>query len=273
VLFVAAFATPAFAANAADGRETAAKLAAANGWQYHEMMAGDFLLTTYSRIDEPSLPSLVVYIEGDGYPWKTRTELSDDPTPRHPITLQLAVLDPAPNKVYIGRPCQYLDPQQLAACPSDWWSFKRYAPEVVDAIDMAITRFVGGTGARHLRLVGYSGGGLLAALITARRGDVEELVTVAANLDQRAWTELHDVTPLDGSLNAADVALEIEHVPQVHFVGADDDNVTLAVVDAYVGRMDDASSTEVVVVDGMAHNCCWPKAWPELLATYVLGGS
>jgi hypothetical protein len=268
---VLAVLAPALSAVAEDGRQAAAMLAEENGWQLYAMTANGFLLTTYSRIADPGDPALVVYIEGDGFPWKSRTELSDDPTPRTPRTLQLAILDPAPNKVYIARPCQYLSAEELARCPSDLWSFKRYAPEVIDAIDLVVTRFVGGTGAKHIRLVGYSGGGLVAALIAARRDDVDELVTVAANLDHRAWTELHGVSPLDGSLNAADVATSVEHIPQVHMVGAQDDNVTRGVVDAYVARMDDPSMTEVVVVDGMSHNCCWTDVWPELLETYVLG--
>jgi hypothetical protein len=272
LLAVLLCAAPAWAAGAQDGRQAAAELAADNGWQLYRTRAAGFLLTTYSRIDEPGNPSLVVYIEGDGYPWKTRTELSDDPTPTHPRTLELALEDPAPNKVYIARPCQYLDAAELASCPSEFWSFSRYAPQVIDAVNLVITRFVGGTGARHVRLVGYSGGGLIAALIVERRDDVEELVTVAANLDHKAWTDLQGVTPLEGSLNAADVAAQIEHVPQIHFVGADDTNVPLSVVEAYVARMDDTSSTEIAVVDGMSHNCCWTEVWPDLLAAHGIGG-
>ncbi len=266
--FVLALGTPAWAQ---DGRDVAASLAEENGWRHHQIQADKFLLTAYSRIDEPANRSLVIYIEGDGYPWKTRTELSDDPTPREARALELAVQDPAPNKVYIARPCQYLDPDDLAACPSDYWSFQRYAPEVVAAINRAITQFVGGTGARHVRLVGYSGGGLIAALITERRGDVEELVTVSANLDHKAWTDLHDISPLEGSLNAADVAVLIQDVPQVHFVGADDDNVTPAVAQSYLARMTDPSNTEIVVVEGMSHNCCWTDVWPLLLNNHLTG--
>jgi len=266
-----AFLAPAASCWAQDGRAAAAELAAANGWQRHEIQAGRFLLTTYSHIDAPGDPWLVVYLEGDGFPWKTRTELSDDPTPRNPHTLELAVLDPAPNKVYIARPCQYLDADELARCPSEFWSFSRYAPQVVEAMNAAITQYATGTGARHLRLVGYSGGGQIAALVASDRDDVAELVTVAANLDHKAWTGVHNITPLDGSLNAADVAAAIEDIPQVHFVGAEDTNVTAAVVEAYVARMDDPSNTLLVVVDGMSHNCCWPEVWTDLLQTYVLG--
>jgi hypothetical protein len=72
--------------------------------------------------------------------------------------------------------------------------------------------------------------------------------------------------------NAADIAAAIQDIPQVHFVGAADDNVPLPVVEAYVAHMDDASSTRIVVVEGMSHNCCWADAWPDLLATRATGG-
>ncbi|GAB2181920.1 hypothetical protein DLREEDagrD3_21430 [Denitratisoma sp. agr-D3] len=49
-------------------------------------------------------------------------------------------------------------------------------------------------GARRLTLVGYSGGA--AALLAARCSDVVRLVTIAGNLDHRAWTRYHHITTL-----------------------------------------------------------------------------
>ena len=108
-------------------------------------------------------------------------------------------------------------------------------------------------------------------MIAERRDDVEELVTVAANLDHKAWTGLHDISPLEGSLNAADVAALIQNVPQVHFVGADDDNVTPAIAQSYLARMTDPSNTKIVVVEGMSHNCCWTEIWRDLLHNHRIG--
>ena len=68
------------------------------------------------------------------------------------------------------------------------------------------------------------------------------------------------------SLNAADVAESIQHIPQVHFVGGDDVNVMLSDVEAYLARMDDPSQSHVVVVPGQAHVCCWVQSWRGLLS-------
>jgi hypothetical protein len=44
----------------------------------------------------------------------------------------------------------------------------------------------------------------VAALVAARRTDVDRLVTVAGNLDPTAWAVYQHIQPLTGSLNPAD---------------------------------------------------------------------
>ncbi len=234
------------------------------------MQAGDFLLTAYSLIGDPTDPTLAVYIGGDGAAWPSPTQPPADPTPRVPRTFELAVRDPSPNRVYIARPCQFLDAESLAACSPDYWFMARYAPEVVASIDLMIDGFVRRTKTRQVRLFGYSGGGVIAALVAADRDDVAQIVTVAANLDHETWTSFHGISHLRDSLNAADVAVDLARVPQVHFVGANDTNVPALVAEAYLARMPDDAQTEIVVVDGMAHNCCWVDVWPDLLADHGL---
>ncbi len=253
-----------------DGRVAATRLAETNGWKYHRVQAGDFLLTAYSRITDPADQTLAIYIGGDGAAWPSPTQPPVDPTPRVPRTFELAVRDPSPNSVYIARPCQFLDAESLAQCSPDYWFMARYAPEVVASMDLMVDYFVRTTRSEQVRLFGYSGGGVIAALVAANRDDVAEIVTVAANLDHEAWTTFHGISRLRDSLNAASVAAELAAVPQVHFVGADDTNVPVVVAEAYLARMPDDALTEIVVVDGMAHNCCWVDVWPDLLAAYGL---
>ncbi len=59
-------------------------------------------------------------------------------------------------------------------------------------------------------------------LLAAQRRDVDAVITVAANLDHRAWTAHHGDTPLHCSLNAADFARRLQSVPQVHYAGEKD---------------------------------------------------
>ena len=246
-------------------------LAERNGWVEGRIDGGDYQLTAFRRLGDAGDDLLVVYIEGDGFAWEDRNRLSEDPTPRAPRVLELAVQDPGANVAYLARPCQYLPDNELPHCPAVLWSLSRYAGQVVESIDIAIDSLKREAGAERVRLVGVSGGGTLAALVAARRDDVVGLVTVAANLDHGLWTARHGLSPLIDSLNAADVAAMIEDIPQVHFIGAEDGNVTRAEVDAYVARMDDASLVEVVMVPAFDHTCCWARDWQHLLAEHPVG--
>ncbi len=244
------------------------QVAVDHGWQGGRVDGGPFQLAAFRRFDDTDDGMLTVYIEGDGLAWITPTELSTDPTPRSPRVLELAVQDPAANVAYLARPCQYLPADELARCAVPLWSVSRYTGLVVLALDEAIETLMHEAGASRLRLVGVSGGGTLAVLVAARRDDVAALVTVAANLDHEVWSARHGTTRLIDSLNAADVAAVVEHIPQVHFVGAEDDIVTLAEIDAFVARMNDSSRVEVVVVPEFNHVCCWAEVWPALLAEH-----
>lgn len=81
-----------------------------------------------------------------------------------------------------------------------------------------------------IELIGYSGGGVLAALIAARRTDVRRIVTVAANLDLAVWTRTLGVDAMRNSLDPAREADRIEAIPQYHLAGASDEAVPPSVV-------------------------------------------
>ncbi len=207
--------------------------------------------------------ALVVYIEGDGFAWKNRVALSADPTPKDPVGLRLAVQDQASTVLYLGRPCHYTG-HTSSGCHPRYWSSHRYSPEVVGAVSDAIDQAKGMVQAAWVDLVGFSGGGAVAALLAAQRGDVFRLTTIGANLDHAAWTAYHQVTPLDGSLNPADFAMQLQTVPQIHFVGGKDIIVPESVVRAYRNRMTDPSLTQIRVIPEYDHHCCWVQSWHGL---------
>lgn len=249
--------TPAERAQAAD------TLASQHGWMAHDIAGERFTLRAYMPARPTPADNLVIYLEGDGMAWVSSSQPATDPTPRDPLALRLALAHPGGNAVYLARPCQFI---HSADCRQFYWTNGRFAPELVSSTSQAIDRLKERFAARHLTLVGYSGGGAIAALVAAGRDDVAQLVTVAGNLDHRSWTSLHRITPLDGSLNPADRAGALAGIPQRHFVGGEDRIIPPQLARAFV-RTGAAPESVIQVIDGFDHHCCWANRWPELWQT------
>ncbi|MEF8722524.1 MAG: alpha/beta fold hydrolase [Candidatus Accumulibacter delftensis] len=247
-----------------DRRARAATLAAARNWQLLRLDVSPLPLIAYVPTSITAAETLTVYMEGDGLAWLTRSHPSDDPTPRRPLALELALQHAPGVAAYLGRPCQYLDADETEDCAPAYWTSHRFSPEVVEASNRAISALKEGFGATQLVLVGYSGGGAIAALVAARRQDVVQLVTVAGNLDHHLWTRHHGVLRLDGSLNPALEWERLRNVPQLHFVGADDANIPAWIATHYASAFPASERPEIRIVPGFNHVCCWAERWPEL---------
>lgn len=108
----------------------------------------------------------------------------------------------------------------------------------------------------------------MAALIAARRSDVSCLVTIAAPLDTLAWTRALKVSPLDYSLNPADVAKKLAAVSQTHFRGRKDTLVPPSTAQVFLSQVPRA---QVIDKQQYDHQCCWADDWPELRRESCLG--
>lgn len=252
----------------AERSELAVRLAYSAGMTKVMLNASGFTLVAYERIDAPGKP-LHVYIEGDGLAWKSRRRLSDNPTPTDPLALRLAVQDPAENVAYLARPCQYLETHERRRCTRDHWSMQRFSEDVIAASNQAISQLRERSGSSGLHLIGYSGGGAMAALVAARRGDVLSLRTVAGNLDHASFTTLHGVTPLTGSLNPAAYGRELENIPQRHFIGTEDAIMPGSVAGAYMRRLPTQRCVSLTSVPGASHTQGWVDGWRQWLALPV----
>jgi len=239
-------------------QQQADSFAVYGGLVQEKIQTNQFLLTTYQRFDNTDKSKeLTVYIEGDGMAWISRDQLSNNPTPIHPIALELASLDKRANILYIARPCQYLWPQvTIRNCSSEYWNNKRGSEEVIDSINQVISIIKARIGVSSINLIGYSGGGGIATLITARRDDVEKLITVSGNLNYRLFTKIHNLTPMNGSVNPITVAKRIKSIPQLHYVGSDD-----KIIPEQIAR---SFSDDVVVMDGVTHTN-WAEKWEIIL--------
>jgi dienelactone hydrolase len=240
----------------------AERIAFERGFVRIDMKAGRFHLRSYLG-PQGGRDILHVYIEGDGFAWVTRYRPSANPTPTSPVALKLAVRD-SRDVAYLARPCQYVSVHD-DECPQRYWTQARFGQEVIDAIDDAITQLKQKSGHTRVVLIGYSGGGAIAALVSARRTDVQQLVTVAGNLDHRAWARLHGVTPLRESLNPPDYWRELAPIRQTHIVGESDLVVPLDVYRSYRRALPESADITLRVVP-QAHDCCWENVWPALLS-------
>jgi hypothetical protein len=230
------------------------------------VQTGKFRIAAFVR--KPPVPNdtLTIYVEGDGAAWLTPYHPPSDPTPIKPVSLVLAVADPSVAVVYLGRPCQYLSEKALQACDRTYWTERRFAPEVVAAYDATISLLKSTFGARQLKLVGYSGGGVLVTLLAAQRNDVDVLVTVAAPLAINKWTAEHKVSPLKGSLDPAELGENVRLTQGVHFVGGRDEIVPPAVVGHFIRR----KGGRMEVIPDFDHECCWARDWVALLGRVKL---
>ena len=207
---------------------------------------------------------LTVFVEGDGNAWSSRSRPSPDPTPKNPLALKLALLGDGNARIaYMARPCQF-EARAWPGCTPNLWTHERYGPESLAAMSGALD-VIKGEGEQVL-IVGYSGGGVMAALLAATRDDVVGFITVAANLDTQAWTELHRVSPLEGSLVPLAYGECLAKIPQVHLVGGRDDIVPPRITDSYLRKVAISGQMHRITQAEFDHHCCWVREWPTLHA-------
>lgn len=240
------------------------------GWQRMVLDTSTFSLAAFVPRTLTQAETLTVYIEGDGMAWVDSHTPSFDPTPRDPVALQLALRDPNAHAVYLARPCQYVTGNDRHLCENKYWTEHRFAPEVIDASTQAIEQLKRRYHARNIVLIGYSGGGAVAALVASRRADVVQLVTVAGNLDIAAWAAQKRISPLTGSLNPADAWAALVNTPQLHFVGGADKVMGPEFAESYRVRFPAGQQPQVIVVPEFNHHCCWVQDWPSLAAKVLV---
>jgi len=241
---------------------TAEQLVDQHAWRKQVVKTVSFDLMSFVPSNPIKDSTLTVYIEGDGLAWISSRKPSSDPTPINPVSLKLALNHPNSNVAYLARPCQYLMDK---LCETKYWTSHRFSPEVINASNEAVERLKQQFSATRLSLIGYSGGGAVATILAAQRDDVVKLITVAGNIDHKAWTAFHHVSPLIGSLNSVDYQKQLAKMEQVHFVGEDDTVIPPFLANDFVADLPTTSNAKVIVVEDQTHDCCWESKWIHLL--------
>lgn len=243
--------------------ENAIELAVAAGWKKELIETDNFILAVFLPKTLATTETLTIYIEGDGLAWINSSTPSEDPTPMDPLALKLALLDDSP-AVYLARPCQFMADEQNKNCAKKYWTGSRFSAEVIQSSNQAIDQIKHRFKARKFILVGYSGGGAVAALVAASRTDVARLITIAGNIDHRVWTKENHLSTLSGSLNPADEWIYLQHIPQTHFVGGKDQVIGEYVARSYASHFPNNLTPSIVIIPEFDHHCCWLERWPAL---------
>lgn len=219
------------------------------GFAAVEIPTSTFTLAARVKMLAPGEP-MRIYIEGDGYAFNAHGRPSSDPTPRETTLRDLVMGDPHPNVAYLARPCQYI---RDARCTRRYWSTARFSPEVIAALSEAAARISAG---RPATLIGYSGGAQAAGLIAATNPSlsVRKIVTIAGNLDHPNWCRIMGLPPLKESMDLTRYWDRFQAIPQIHFVGEDDEVVPPQLTLARIQNPD-----EVVILPGVAHNKGWMR--------------
>lgn len=245
--------------------ETAQRIAAPAWMIKRDIPADPFLLRAYERIHERGRVAHL-YIEGDGARLTSPSEWTNDPTPKNPLALHLASKDKADNVLYLARPCQFTGLIDAAAdCSSEFSRSKSFAPEVLNAYNIALDDMARRYNLRGFHLIGYDGGAAIASLLAAQRKDILSLRTVAGVIDHTAQSNALGVEPRGESLDPVDSAPRLAHIPQYHFVGGQDELAPPAVLHSYLQALPPTRCVRTMLVQEAAHEDGWVEKWPELL--------
>ena len=205
--------------------------------------------------------NLNVYIEGDGLSFLNKNRISPNPTPVNSTILNLLSFDKSSCKVYIARPCQYYT---SSSCNTSFWTNKRFSPEVINSFNEAMDYLKVKYKNNSFTLIGHSGGGAVATILSSYRSDVKYLVTIAGNLDIEKWVQLKRLTPLYGSLNPKNFTNDLKNLKQYHLVGKDDEVLPKELFFSYLNSFEDKSNVGYKIINAN-HNCCFEKDFQNII--------
>jgi len=196
---------------------------------YRQIETEGFVISLWQKIENPKEP-YYVYIEGDGHAFNRQGQPTTDPTPKSVLMRQMAANDNHANVIYLARPCQFT---KGLACQQTYWTTARFSPVVIEAEYQTLKEMIGHA---PVILIGFSGGAQIAGLIAVTKDlNVKKVITIAGNLDHKAWTDYHHLPELSQSLNLADYKEKFAHIDQIHYVGEKDDVVPPVLTEEFVG--------------------------------------
>jgi len=237
------------------------QIAAANNFKQKTHQTKNFRIFTLEKITDKSKP-LRIYIEGDGKAYISKYKPSSNPTPQSFFLINLIIQDDYPNIIYVARPCQYLDDSK---CQEKYWTNDRFSHETISSIAEVVNNFA----PQKVELIGYSGGAVIAKYIAAKtslktNSQVINFRSIAGNLDEDKFVEIHQVTKLNHPALSIQEINNLRGIAQIHFVGNDDKIIPQEVAISYLEKLSNSNCVKIINVEKASHSKGWQQSWQSL---------
>jgi len=200
-----------------------------------------------------------IYIEGDGLSWVNRNQISNNPTPINPIGLKIMKNDISNCKIYLARPCQYIN---SFLCEKEYWTSARFNSKIIQSYIEILTNIKKEYNNNSFTLIGYSGGAAVALITAAKRDDIKKVITIAGNLNHTKWTQIHQITPLSDSLNPIDFTKSLKDIQQIHIIGKRDYIIPKEVTNSFLNNFSGNLKVRLITIDS-DHTCCFLNNYSE----------
>ena len=184
---------------------------------------------------------LRIYLEGDG-----------NPDPSDKIALYYAEQDPSNNVIYVARPCQW-SKDKICQTKPEIYKEQRFHSEIIQEIEEVISYLKSKYKAPKIELVGYDGGATVA-LNLASQIEVARVITIAGILDTNAYARQNGIPEMPDAQNPADKLSILAEIPQIHYVGGEDEITPRRGAERFVAKMKRPKSAIVKSVPGIGHS-------------------
>lgn len=185
--------------------------------------------------------TLRFYIEGNG-----------TPNPKKAIALSLAQEDDTKNVIVLSRICQYIN---NPVCKNkDIWGKEQYHPEILNEMSEILSFYIKKYRPKNIEFVAYADATPIAFYLAQKFGHTKQIITIAGVLDIPTYAR-HNKLPKFKNVSSVEVSKHfISTIPQIHYVGSDDNVVTRSMTERFVSNLHNPKNITVKVVHGFDHD-------------------
>lgn len=214
---------------------------APQGYSYKQIKTPDFAISVYENDTIRKNKLLRFYIEGSG-----------TPNPDKTIALTMAQKDNFQNSIVLMRPCQF-DEENKLCTTKEIWTTHQFSPEILEEYKMVIDYYAKKHKASKIEFIAYDSGATVALLLASRLNNVSRVITIGGILDIDEYAQNNNLPAFQNAQNPAQNYLLMEKIPQVHYVGDQDEITTKAMAEKFVKKLPHPVHAVVKVVPDTDH--------------------